>query len=168
MLLQAFAVAAVCNAALPTPALAEQVPVAAVKVNKGDKFELVLDDKAAGRMVYYFSFHAVNKGIKGGDWVEGRKNVGAGWGDLTQGRGHVHGFDVNGEGADVWKAGWAGECYPVNGSDGKPVPHCAGGWSVVPGSGTGKFAGVSGGGTWKGHALPSGDFEVTWDGVLEK
>jgi hypothetical protein len=153
----------------PIAALAGvQMAVAAIKVNKGDKFELVLDDKNAGRMVYFFSFHAINKAIKGGDLVDGVKNTGGGYADITQGRGHVSGFDVNEEDGDIWKAGWAGECYPVTGLDGTPVTHCAGGWSVVPASGTGRFAGLSGGGEFHGHALANGDFEVEWSGTLEK
>src|SRR3954466_8583428 len=124
----------------------EQTPISAVKVNKGGKFELILDDKKAGRMVYFFSFHAVNKALKGGNLVDGVVNTGGGFADTTNGLGHISGFDVNEKDGDIWKAGWAGECFGVAGSDGKPVPHCSGGWSVVPESGSGRFAGLSGGG----------------------
>ena len=31
---------------------------------------------------------------------------------------------------------------------------------MVPGTGTGRFAGLSGGGNFRGHALPNGDFAV--------
>jgi len=146
----------------------EPVVVAASKINHGDKFEVVLDDKNTGRMVYYFSFHAVNNASKGGDLVDGSKNTGGGWADMTNGRGHLSGFDVNEKDGDSYKAGWAGECYPVTGKDGKPVPHCDGGWSVVPGSGTGRYAGLSGGGQWHGVALPDGTFSVEWGGTVEK
>ena len=158
-----------CAMSIPFAAWAgEPVAVAATKVNYGDKFEVVLDDKNANRMVYFFSFHAINKALKGGNLIDGSKNTGGGYADITNGRGHLSGFDVNEIDGDTYKAGWAGECYPVNGADGKPVAHCAGGWSVVPASGTGRFAGISGGGDWHGRALPDGNFAVEWTGTLEK
>ncbi|HTS54025.1 MAG TPA: hypothetical protein VMH26_12190 [Burkholderiales bacterium] len=39
---------------------------------------------------------------------------------------------------------------------------------VVPNSGTGRFAGVSGGGMFEAHALPSGEYEVNSTGTIEK
>jgi hypothetical protein len=94
-----------CAMSIPFAAGAgEPIAVAATKVNYGDKLEMVLDDKNAGRMVYFFSFHAVNKAIKGGNLVDGSKNTGGGYADITNGRGHLSGFDVNEQDGDIYKA----------------------------------------------------------------
>jgi hypothetical protein len=80
----------------------------------------------------------------------------------------VSGYDLDEKDGDSYKLEWAGECFSLSGPEGKPVGYCAGGAFVTPGSGTGRFAGLSGGGTWRGHALPNGDFEVEENLVLEK
>ena len=138
------------------------------KVNKPDKFELLFEDKKSGRTVAFLTFNAITKQTKGGTLMDGLKNSGTGYVDQTQGRGHFHGFDVFEKEGDIWRDEWSGECYMVSGPDSKPVQHCAGGWSVIPGSGTGRFAGLSGGGTFVAHALPSGEFEVEATGNAEK
>jgi hypothetical protein len=158
-----------CAVATPLAALAgEQMQIAQTKINKGDKFEVVLDDKNAGRLVFFTSWHAVYKQTKGGNLLDGVNNTGAGYVDLTQGHGHESGFDVNEKGGDTYKSGWAADCYTTTGPDGKPQGHCDGGWYVVPNSGTGRFAGLSGGGTFEAHALPSGEYEVNSTGTIEK
>jgi hypothetical protein len=96
----------VCAVVTPLAASAgENVTFAAIKINKADKFELVLDDKNAGRMVFFSSFRAVNKQTKGGDLIDGMNNTGGGYADITQGRGHISGFDVNEKEGDTWKGG---------------------------------------------------------------
>jgi len=63
---------------------------------------------------------------------------------------------------------WTGVCYPVGQADGKPQGYCSGGWFVVPGSGTGPFAGIAGGGVWTGVSNPDGTFAEEWNGMLEQ
>ncbi len=113
-----------CSIATPFAVSAgEQMQIALSKVNKGDKFELVLDDKNTGRMVFFTSFHSTFKQTKGGNLFDGVNNTGGGYADFTQGHGHITGFDVNEKDGDTYKVGWAGDCYTLNGSDGKP--YCA-------------------------------------------
>src|SRR5688500_4010738 len=90
----------------------------------------------------------------GGDGGTSRRTMGTSTDSISTGKARV-----------TVQAGWAGE-YGVMRPDGKPVTYCAGGCSVVPGSGTGRFARLSGGGgNWCGHAGPNEDFEVNWSGV---
>jgi len=157
--------------AITTPfaaSAAEKMQIATTKVNKGDKFEVVLDDKTTGRLVFFSSWHATYRQTKGGNLFDGVNNTGGGYADLTQGHGHASGFDVNEKGGDIYKVGWVADCYATTGADGKPWGHCDGGWYVVPNSGTGRFAGLSGGGQFEAHALPSGEYEVNTTGTLEK
>lgn len=50
-------------------------------------------------------------------------------------------------------------CSTIPDKDGKPSTYCAAGWTVIPGSGTGRFANLAGGGNWTGVVLPDGAFE---------
>ena len=146
----------------------EKMEVRLSKTNKTDKFEVMLDDKSAGRFSFFMAFHGTYKQTRGGSLFEGVNNTGQGTGVLFQGNGPVSGFDVDEKDGDSYKLEWAGECFSLSGSDGKPVGYCAGGAFVAPGSGTGRFAGLSGGGNWRGHSLPNGDFDVEENLVLEK
>jgi hypothetical protein len=150
-------------------ALAERIEDRGTKVNKTDKFEVMLDDKATGRMAFFTAFHATTKAKGGGGGLfDGVNNKGQLTCVLVQGRGQCSGFDINEKDGDTYRVEWAGTCYILTGSDGKPVGYCAGGGYAVPGSGTGRYTGLSGGGAWWGHALPDGDFEVEWVDVWEK
>jgi hypothetical protein len=155
--------------AAPLAAAAGEVTqVAMTKVNKGDKFEVVLDDKNSGRFVFFTTWHAIWKQTKGGSLIDGVNNTGSGVGQLTSGQGVVSGFDLNEKGGDTYKVGWTCVSYTRAGPEGKPVGHCDGGWYIVPGSGTGRFAGMIGGGTFEAYALPSGEFHVETSGTVEK
>jgi hypothetical protein len=138
------------------------------QTNKTDKLEVMLDEKSSGRFAFFTAFHATFKQTKGGSLFDGVNNKGQGTGVLVNGNGPVSGFDINEKDGDTYKVEWAGECYSVSGPDGKPVGYCSGGGYVVPGSGTGRFAGLSGGTIWWGHGLPNGDFEVEGRDILEK
>jgi hypothetical protein len=138
------------------------------KINKTDKFEVMLDDKSAGRFSFFMAFHGTYKQTRGGILFEGVNNKGQGTGVLFQGNGPVSGYDIDEKEGDTYKLEWTGECFSLSGPDGKPVGYCAGGAFVAPGSGTGRFAGLTGGGNWRGHSLPNGDFDVEENLVLEK
>jgi hypothetical protein len=148
----------------------EQVNFTAVKTNHSEKFEPLFEDKQSGRMAAMLAYSATLKQTSGGDLMDGMKNTGTGYIETTNGRGHAHGWDVLEKGGDLVKWEWAGECYMIpNESDGgKPVQQCAGGWSVVPGSGTGRYANLSGGGSWKAQATPQGEYDVQDAGYLSK
>ena len=146
----------------------DKMEVRLSKVNKNDKFEVMLDDKSAGRFTFFMAFHGTYKQMRGGNLFEGVVNKGQGNGVFFQGNGPVSGFDINEKDGDSYKSEWTGECFSLTGADGKPVGYCAGGAFVAPGSGTGRFAGLTGGGNWRGHSLPNGDFDVEENLVLEK
>src|SRR6185503_21109731 len=106
------------------------------KVNKTDKYEVMLDEKSTGRSVFFIAFHGTDKQTKGGDLFDGVNNKGQGTASLFQGNGPVSGFDVDEKDGDTYKLEWSGQCFSLSGPDGKPVGYCAGGGHVVPGSGT--------------------------------
>jgi len=147
---------------------AEKIETHWSKVNKTDKFEVMLDEKSSGRFAFFVAFHATFKQTKGGSLFDGMNNKGQGTAVFVNGNGPISGFDINEKDGDTYKVEWNGECYSLSGPDGKPVGYCSGGAFVVPGSGTGRFAGLSGGSVWWGHGLPDGDFQVQGIDFLEK
>ena len=146
----------------------EKIETHWTKVNKSDKFEVMLDEKSSGRFAFFMAFHATYKQTKGGNLFDGVNNKGQGTAVLVNGNGPVSGFDINEKDGDTYKTEWSGDCYTLTGADGKPVGYCSGGGYVVPGSGTGRFAGLLGGGVWWGHGLPNGDFQVEGMDFMEK
>jgi len=158
----------VTTGVMGTAAAGEKIETHWTKVNKTDKFEVMLDEKSSGRFAFFVAFHATFKQTRGGNLFDGVNNKGQGTAVLVNGNGPVSGFDINEKDGDTYKVEWAGECYSLTGPDGKPVGYCSGGDVVVAGSGTGRFAGLSGGGIWWGHGLPNGDFEVQGMDFMEK
>ena len=146
----------------------EKMEIVRNKVNKNDQYEVMLDDKSTGRMAFFLAYRGTYKQTKGGDLFDGVNEKGQGTGILLQGNGTISGFNVDEKEGDSFRSEWSGECFSLKGPDGKPIGQCAGGVYVVPGTGTGRFAGLSGGGTFRGHALPNGDFAVEENLTVEK
>ena len=137
-------------------------------IHKGDKFEVIMNDESSGRMVFYSTTRATQKQLQGTILFDGATGGSSGFWEaskgISQGKGTVK-YEKTG---DVYQTEWNGVCFPQPGADGKPVPHCYGGWYLVPSVATGRFAGLKGGGSWKAKMLPSGEFEEEWIGNFER
>ena len=161
---------ALATAALATAhALAKDlVSIAGKGIAKQEKFDVIYENKTSGHMISFTQNQAKTHEIKGDGLFDAlSKTCSATW-DLINGIGSVEGY-CNSEKNDAKLAAkWNGMCHSAAGSAKKPVLRCGGGWTFVPGSGTGRFAGVVGGGTWTGGFLPSGDFEEEWSGIYRK
>ncbi|MBX9964507.1 MAG: hypothetical protein K2Y35_15720 [Burkholderiales bacterium] len=142
--------------------------ISAKATHKGEKFEIIGKDEKSGRMVFFSQSKAIDQETRGKGLYNGSSRTSSAHWDLTNGYGIGTGF------SRIEKAGgsvlveWTGVCYPVAGSDNKSTPYCSGGWFVVPGSGSGPFAGLSGGGTWTGSVAADGGFNEEWSGLMEQ
>lgn len=137
-------------------------------VHKNDKFELLAKDERTGRMSFFSTSKAVDREVKGrGLWNDSTRGTTAHW-DMMNGIGFGHGFAKTEKGGGTVLVEWTGICYPVGGTEAKPTTYCSGGHFVVPGSGTGPFAGLKGGGTWTGTGGVDGNFVEEWAGVYEQ
>src|SRR4029079_3555181 len=119
----------------------DKMEIRLTKVKHSDKSEVMRDEQSTGRSVFFFAYHATYKQTKGGDLFDGVNNKGQGTVSLFQGNGPVSGYDVNEKEGATYRQEWSGECFSLSGPEGKPVAYCTGGHFVVPGSGTGRFAG---------------------------
>src|SRR4051812_8613165 len=52
-------------------AVAEPTSISMTKNNKNDKFEVVLDDKNAGRLIFFVAYHGTWKQTKGSTLIDG-------------------------------------------------------------------------------------------------
>ncbi|MCC7547811.1 MAG: hypothetical protein IT532_08595 [Burkholderiales bacterium] len=155
------------GAALALSALAahaaEPFVTTARAVHKPAKFEVILEDKAAGRLVYYSESTTNDKEVQGRGLWTGSSRIARGHWDLTHGAGTGRGSVSVDNAGSTLNVEWAGICYMVG-----DKPRCSGGWNAVPGSGTGKFAGLTGGGTWQGSPNAEGNFDEEWTGLLQQ
>ena len=162
---------AVCwFAAAVTAAAAEPTPIAGKAQQKTEKMQVLYSNEASGRLIYVSSDKGSDKEItKTGLWdATTRTNTGM-W-DLTRGTGSGRGVSrvETEKGGDSYATEFDGVCTPAVGLDSKPTPRCYGGWIIIPGSGTGRFASTTGAGNWTGRLLSNGDFEVEWSGHLQR
>lgn len=149
-----------------TSAIAAEIGYAeGVEVIANDRVDIYSEDKTAGRMLSIGSnksrtvretkgaglFHNAAKGCNPVVW------------DLTRGTGTGSGYCKGSKGSDTYALEFNGYCATLTGGDGKPATKCSGAWKLLPGAGTGKFAGVNGVGQWWGSFNDAGDFEEQWN-----
>jgi len=151
---------------IPGAMAAGPVAVKGKAADKAVSMEPIYQNHANGRFV----FTSTNRGVVRSDdslFDGAERQVRAQW-DLTQGSGMGHGFITMTKGGDSWSSQWNGTCTTLLGEGGKPQTQCAGGWISIPGSGSGRYAGLTGGGSWSGDVLPNGDFEGGFEGQYVK
>jgi hypothetical protein len=159
--------AALAFVALPAHA-GQPYQISVKAIHKNEKFEVIGKDEKTGRLVFFGQSRAVDKEVRGkGLWNDSVRVATSRW-DMLNGYGTGQGFARTEKGGGAVLVEWTGVCYPVGQADGKPLSYCSGGWFVVPGSGTGPFAGIAGGGVWTGTSNADGTFSEEWNGMLEQ
>lgn len=150
------------------PVAAETMSATYRALHKGDKFDVTLNDESTGRMIFYSTSRATQLHVQGSSIFDGAVGGSSGWWEAVKGVSRGQGSVKYVKDGDTYQTEWNGVCFPVTAADGKGVPHCFGGFVMVPGTGTGRFAGMKGGGGWVARMLPSGEFEEEWKGVFER
>jgi hypothetical protein len=84
--------------------------------------------------------------------------------DLVQGSGTHSGYVTFAKNSDSTVTKWSGQVQTVLSPEGKPVTTFAGTWIKV--KGTGRYEGVTGGGTYKGHVISPTEYSVDWEGEI--
>ena len=84
--------------------------------------------------------------------------------DLAQGNGPHQGYITFTSGTDTTISHWSGKVTTVLGADKQPVTTFEGTWTMA--SGTGRFRGATGGGTYKGRMLSAKESAVDYTGAL--
>jgi hypothetical protein len=84
--------------------------------------------------------------------------------DLIRGNGPQQGYISMSLGADSMMSKWSGKVITVLSADKTPITTMEGTWTRV--FGTGRYANVSGQGTYKGHFSSRTEYTVDWNGEI--
>ena len=84
--------------------------------------------------------------------------------DLTQGNGPHQGYTIFSSGRDSTVNKWSGKVTTVLGADKQPITTFEGTWAKV--NGTGRYAGVTGQGTYHGRMTGQNTYLVEWKGEI--
>ena len=85
--------------------------------------------------------------------------------DLALGNGTHQGYTIFSSGGDSTINKWSGRVTTVLGSDKQPITSFEGSWRKV--RGTGRYAGVTGQGTYRGRMTGQNTYRVEWNGEIE-
>jgi hypothetical protein len=121
-------------------------------------------DDAAGHVLLSSRSTGTNRSLGRDPYMEQAAVVNTEIADLAQGNGTHQGYTIFSSGADTTVNKWSGKVTTTLGSDKQPVTSFEGRWSKV--RGTGRYAGVTGQGTYRGHMTGKDTYEVTWTGEI--
>lgn len=153
--------------AIALPAAAQQ-NVSVKCVRKVERFEPLYKNDAAGRLVYLSTAACNYRESVGVGLFDGVRSTATGFTDLNNGRGETRGITVGEKDGDNYRVEWLGRCYSIGNSGDNEVIRCTGVWSVIEGSGLGRFAGLRGGGHWHMQMNAEGGLDTEATGVYSK
>ncbi|MEP7064492.1 MAG: hypothetical protein ABI889_00535 [Gemmatimonadota bacterium] len=85
--------------------------------------------------------------------------------NLVRGNGPHSGYLSLGKDADSTVSKWEGKVITTLGADHQPSTRFEGTWTLM--SGTGKYVGVTGTGTYKGQMISPAEYSLEWNGTLQ-
>jgi hypothetical protein len=151
-------------ATLSTAPQSDRIAVSGVFSMKVGQQQALPAGDQAGPVLLLTQSAGTNRNTGKSDYMDGAEVINREIADLTQGNGSHQGYLTEIKGADTSLARWHGKVATTLGPDQKPVTSFEGTWSKV--GGTGKYAGVSGKGRYKGRMLSPTDYTVEWSGEI--
>jgi hypothetical protein len=148
-------------ASAPAP---ERMPISNVfSLNYTQQHALPVSN-AAGPVLLLTQSIGTNRNTGKSDYMAGAEVVNREIAELTQGNGPHQGYITEIKGADTAVTRWQGHVTTTLGPDQKPATRFEGTWTKV--SGTGKYDGVAGNGTYTGRMLSPTEYAVEWSGEI--
>lgn len=120
---------------------------------------------AAGRAAFIGTSEGRNQTTGAAEFMSGATVVTADTASLVDGNGPHHGSITMTKDADGVVYAWRGRVTTVLAADQKPHSTFAGTWTALRGSG--RYAGVSGHGTYKGRFTSATASVIEWEGTIE-
>jgi hypothetical protein len=105
-----------------------------------------------------------NRSTGKSSYMDGAQVINREIADLTQGNGPHQGYITEIQGPDTSVTRWQGKVTTTLGADRKPITSFTGSWSKQ--SGTGRYAGVTGAGTYSGRMTSPTEYTVEWSGEI--
>ncbi len=119
---------------------------------------------APGHMLALFEAKGTNQSTGSDVYMDGADVINTETLDLAQGNGPHQGYIVFAKDGDTTYTKWSGKVTTTLGADKTPVTTFAGSWKKVGGSG--RYASVTGSGTYKGRMSSKSAYTVEWVGTL--
>lgn len=116
---------------------------------------VLLLDEAAG----------INRNTGSTDYMQGASVINREIANLVQGNGPHSGYITLANGSDTTVSQWQGNVVTTLGANSQPSTSFKGKWTMM--RGTGKYAGITGSGTYEGQILSLSDYTLTWKGDVE-
>jgi hypothetical protein len=156
VLQRTLALLAAGSIALSVPAYADPISGAfAVKVAKQEVLPVT---EQSGDMLMLVETHGTNKSS---NWMNDAQVVNKEIDFLLQGNGPQHGYVTFAKGEDTVDVKWSGNVSTAM-ANGQPQISFHGTWEQV--KGTGKYVGIQGKGSYKGHYISPTEYVVDWVG----
>jgi hypothetical protein len=119
---------------------------------------------APGHVLVLSQAKGSNRSTGPTDYMDGAEIVNSEIADLIQGNGTHQGYVRMSKGGESTVTKWSGKVTTVLSPEKTPITTFEGTWSKVNGSG--RFAGVSGSGTYKGRMTSQTEYVVDWQGEI--
>lgn len=149
-------------------AWAELQPLTEKCMRKVERFALQYQNDGDGRLIYISASACNYREAVGAGLFDGVHSTATGLTDLAKGRGQTEGVTVGEKNGDNYRVRWSGACFSSGAKTGSDVIRCSGVWAFIEGSGSGKFAGVKGGGSWNMLPLADGTIDTEATGYYER
>jgi hypothetical protein len=142
--------------AVSVPAYAD--PISGAFTVKVAKQEVLPVTEQSGDMLMLVESHGTNKSS---NWMDDAQVVNKEIDFLLQGNGPQHGYITFAKGEDTVDVKWSGNVSTAIAND-QPQISFHGTWEQL--KGTGKYVGVQGKGSYKGHYISATEYVVDWVG----
>jgi hypothetical protein len=142
----------------------ERIPISGVFSLKYTQQQALPVSDAAGPVLLLTQSTGSNRSTGKFDYMPGAEVINREIADLTQGNGPHQGYITEIKGADTSVTRWQGQVTTTLGADQKPATRFEGKWTKV--SGTGRYEGVTGNGTYTGRMLSPTEYTVEWKGEI--
>ena len=160
----ALGVPALTAASLATgPAFVRTQVSGVFSMKVGQQHALPVADQA-GPVLLLTQSAGTNRSTGNSDYMDGAQVINREISDLTQGNGPHQGYTTEIKGADTSMARYQGKVVTTLGPDRKPTTSFQGTWTKL--SGTGRYQGVTGSGSYKGRMVSPTDYTVEWSGEI--
>jgi hypothetical protein len=160
----AIAVPALTAATLATPTHPSAERISGVFTMKvGQQHALPVADQA-GPILLLTQSSGTNRSTAPSRHMDGAQVINREIADLTRGNGPHQGYITEIRGADTSVTRYQGKVVTTLGPDQQPRTSFEGTWTKL--SGTGKYAGVSGAGSYKGRMTSATDYTVDYEGEI--
>lgn len=129
----------------------------------GQQHALPVADQA-GPILLLTQSAGTNRSTGSSEYMDGSRVINREISDLTQGNGAHQGYITDIDGADTTVTRYTGKVATALSADREPATSFQGTWTKL--SGTGKYEGVTGSGSYKGRMLSPTDYTVEWSGEI--